>query len=87
MVNYNEKRRLIWYTYWIDGRFATSPALVRLLEFKAGITHGHAAVIALSTPITSTPDDARARLRAALASLPDLPGALRKAGDAPAQSR
>ena len=87
VIDYNEKRRLEWVTYWVDGRFTTSPPLVRLLEFQAGITHGHSAVIALSTPVTSTSEDARARLRVALAALPDLPGVLRKAGDAPAQSR
>jgi len=87
IVDFDGTRRLVWYTYWIDGRFTISSLLVRLLEFKAGISHGHSAVIALSTPINASDDAARARLQALLAAIPDLSGSLRKAGDSPAEPR
>jgi exosortase A len=80
-------RRLVWTTYWVDGRFAVAPFTVRLLELRAALAHGHSAVIALSTPITSSADNARGRLAATLAAFPDLSAALRKVGDAPAQPR
>ncbi len=87
VIDFDGKRRLVWSTYWIDGRFATSSLLVRLLEFQAGISHGHSAVVAFSTPITSSVDDARARLQAVLDAFPDLSGELSKAGDLPAAPR
>lgn len=84
LTAYNSKR-LVWSAYWVDGRFTTSSVLVRLLEFRSGITHGHSAIVAFSTPITSSTEDARARLAALIAAFPDLSGGLAKAGEPPAQ--
>jgi len=82
---YNSKR-LVWASYWVDGRFTTSSLMMRLLEFRSGITHGHAAIVSFSTPITSSTEDARARLAALVAAFPDLSGSLSKAGKPPAQT-
>jgi exosortase A len=84
LTAYNNKR-LVWSVYWVDGRFTTSSLLVRLLELRSGVTHGHSAIVAFSTPITSTTEDARARLAALTAALPDLSDGLSKAGEPPAQ--
>ncbi len=81
---FGNAKRMVWSVYWIDGRFTVSPLMVRLLEFKSGIVHGHSAAFALSTPITSTNEDARARLAALLAAFPGLSDSLEKAGQAQA---
>jgi hypothetical protein len=80
-------KRMVWSTYWVDGRFATSSLPLRLMEFRSGIVHGHSAVLGFSTFVTSSNADARRRLGVLLAAFPDLPGALAKAGDLPAQTR
>jgi exosortase A len=84
LAAFNQKR-LVWSVYWVDGRFTTSSVMVRLLEFRSGITHGNSAILAFSTPITSSTEDARARLAALVAAFPDLSGSLSKAGAPPAQ--
>jgi EpsI family protein len=73
-------RRLVWTSYWIDGAFTTSSPLVRLLEFRAGVMHGHSAILVLSTPIDGTETEARARLRAFLNSRANLAAGLVRAG-------
>jgi exosortase A len=86
VINNGDAKRLVWTTYWIDGRYTTSSLMVRLLEFKSGIVHGHSAVLAFSTPITSTTAEARQRIEAAVAAYPDLSASLTKVGDAPAKT-
>lgn len=62
------EKRLVWSCYWIDGRTTTSPLKVKFLQLLAALSsHDEAAVIVFSTPLDSTPDEARARLKAALA--------------------
>jgi exosortase A len=87
IIQEGEAKRLVWTTYWVDGRFTTSSLALRLLELESGIFHGHSAVVALSTPITASEDEARARLGGALAAFGDLSAGLTKVGDLPAQKR
>ena len=68
------ERRLIWSFYWMDGRFTTSNLTIKLLQLKTAFTGNEAsALIAFSTPIDGAVEDARARLKTALASFGDLP--------------
>jgi hypothetical protein len=82
IISAGDFKRLVWTTYWIDGRFTTSSPMIRALEFRAGMVKGHSAVISVSTPINATYDDARARLFAALSSIDDLSAGLEKVGTA-----
>lgn len=76
-------RRLVWSTYWLDGRFTQSATMVRLLQLKVAFTGDEgAAFVAISTPIDTTLDEARARLTAAAAAMGDLLARLREAGRA-----
>jgi exosortase A len=87
IIQQGEGKRLVWNTYWVDGRFTTSSVTLRLLELESGVFHGHSAIVALSTPITGSEDEARAKLGSALAAFGDLSGGLTKVGDLPAQKR
>jgi exosortase A len=74
-------RRLIWSTYWIDGRFTASSFETKLLQVPAALSgHEGQAVVAISTIVDTTDKDARQRLRAALLALRDLPDRLSAAG-------
>jgi len=65
------EQRLVWWSYWIDGRYTTSGVTVKLLQFKTALTgHEMAALVAFSTPIVGTVENARARLEHDLAALP-----------------
>ena len=77
-------KRLVWTGYWIDGSFVAASPLVRLLEFRSGVMHGHSAIIALSTAIDGPEDQARARLTQFLASRANLAAGLARAGAAAA---
>ena len=74
------ERRLVWSTYWVDGQFTTSLFKVKLLQ-AAAVVQGHEgqAVIALSTPLVGTPDEARYRLAQALSNQNQLPARLEQA--------
>lgn len=87
VIGYGNLKRLVWTTYWVDGRFTTSSLMLRLLEFESGVAHGHSAVLVFSTPITSSQAEARTRLGGALAAIPNLSAGLSKVGDLPAQTR
>jgi hypothetical protein len=70
-------RRIVWSTYWIDGRFTTSPFAVKLLQIPAALRGREGqAIIALSTAVDSTDAQARARLSQAMLALRELPGRL-----------
>jgi len=73
-------QRLVWVSYWIDGHFTTSTPLIRLLEFRSGMMHGHSAILVLTTPVNGPQAEARDRLEALLSSLHDLPAGLTRAG-------
>jgi exosortase A len=68
------ERRIVWSTYWMDGQFTTSGVRIKLQQLKS-VVFGHeaAALVALSTPMDRSPEEARARLVSALAALGDLP--------------
>lgn len=75
------ERRLVWSSYWIDGRFTRSGITVKLLQMKTAFSGNEAAaVVALSTPIEGSIDEARQSLREALAALDFLPSRLTEAG-------
>jgi EpsI family protein len=80
--------KLILWTYWINGRFTTSAMTVKLdgLRSAFGGSKG-SALVAISTTVDSDEDSARVRLRQALSALGSLPGALRAAGNLPAEPR
>jgi exosortase A len=63
-------RRLVWYTYWVDGAVSDNRLRVRLLEARAALSgHKGQAIIALSTPMDASIEVVRARLSASLSQL------------------
>lgn len=78
IINSGSKKRLVWFTYWSDGTITNNPLIVRLLEAKAAFGgRGAQAVIAVSTPLDDTTDEARQRLATAVSALGPVPAALR----------
>jgi exosortase A len=74
------ERRIIWSSYWVDGRFTTSLLTVKLLQAAAALQgHEGQAVVAFSTVIDSTVDEARTRLSKTLPVLDQLPARLDQA--------
>lgn len=77
VVTTHAEKRLIWATYWVNGRFTTSMMKIRLLGAAAALQGNEGqAVIALSTVMDAGTEEARKRLSAALAELNPLPGRL-----------
>ncbi|HTE43570.1 MAG TPA: exosortase A [Steroidobacteraceae bacterium] len=75
------ERRLLWSVYWMDGVFTTSATRIKLLQLKTAFVGNPAgALIALSTPIDGSVEDARLRLKDALSLITDLPSRLVEAG-------
>lgn len=58
--------RLVWYWYWIDGDFISRTAIAKLTQAKVALIGGEprAAAIVISTPITTTLENAMAELSA-----------------------
>jgi len=80
LISSPAERRLVWSTYWVDGHFVTSLFKVKLLQAAAALQgHEGQAVIALSTPLMGTPDEARYRLALALSNQNQLPARLEQA--------
>ena len=74
------ERRMIWSSYWVDGRFTTSLFKVKILQAVAALQgHQGQAAIALSTAIDGTVEDARLRLMETLPALHQLPARLDQA--------
>lgn len=73
--------RHVWHWYWSGGQVTTKPHLVKLHDLAAKLTGGEkaAAVVALSTPETTTAGQAEEVLKdfldAMSADLPGIPGA------------
>ena len=61
--------RIVWWTYWSGGRFTTSGLDVRLDRIRQILSGGGSALVAVSTPVFGNAEEARARLRRALADL------------------
>jgi exosortase A len=74
------ERRLVWSTYWVDGRFVTSLFRLKLLQVAA-VLQGHEgqAVIVFSTATEGTLEEARRRLAQALKDQSQLPAKLEQA--------
>lgn len=74
------QRRLVWSTYWVDGHFTTSQFRLKLLQAAATLQgHEGQAVIAFSTAVEGTPDEARYRMAQVLADQSQLPARLAQA--------
>ncbi|MFQ5773765.1 MAG: exosortase A [Kiloniellaceae bacterium] len=58
-------RRMVWYWYWVDGRFTSSPYVAKLLEIKAKLLGDvqAAAMIAVATDYVGSPPEANRILR------------------------
>jgi exosortase A len=79
LVNSRVERRMIWSSYWVNGRFTTSLFKVKLLQAAAALQGREGqAVIILSTPVDTTPEEARKRLSIALLELNQLPARLER---------
>jgi len=87
IISAGNLKRLVWTTYWIDGRFTTSGLAIRLLEFQSGVVRGHSAVVAFSTPITISTQDARQRLAKLVASFGNLSAGLSRVGSSSASNQ
>lgn len=72
---------LIWYWYWIDGRFTGNPYIAKLLEIKARLLGGEkaSAVIAISADYSGDPSDAEKTLHEFSSALFGLSAQLSKA--------
>ena len=80
------EKRIVWSVYWVNGHFTPSPFRVKLLQTAAALQGREGqAVIAFSTPIDGTIEDARAHLSRALLSLDQVTARLNQANQ-PAQS-
>ena len=79
--------RLVWTSYWVAGHFTPNALSVKIWQ-AIGVLRGKEgeAVLAVSTPIDSEPEVARARLTAALQNLGALSHRL-AAASAPANSQ
>lgn len=69
-VNYvrmlaHRRGRVVWYWYWVDGRFTSNPYIAKLLQVKARLFGGvrSAAAIAVAADYTDAPVDAHDVLR------------------------
>jgi EpsI family protein len=74
IVTSRTQRRIIWSSYWVNGQFTTSLFKVKLRQAAAALQgHEGQAVVVLSTPMDTTPEEARRRLSRALLELNQLP--------------
>jgi exosortase A len=74
------EKRIIWSSYWIDGRFTPGMFRLKLLQPAAALQgHEGQAVVAVSTPVEGTVEEARARLSRLLAVLDEVPARLDRA--------
>ena len=69
-VNYvrmlaQRRGRVVWYWYWVDGRFTASPYIAKLLQVKARLFGGvrSAAAIAVATDYSDAPVEAHELLQ------------------------
>jgi exosortase A len=75
------ERRLIISAYWVDGRFTDSLFTLKVSQAVAALRgHEGQAVVALSTVVDGSTEDARARLLQFVLALDQLPKRFRQAG-------
>jgi EpsI family protein len=74
--------RLIWYWYWVDGRFTGNPYVAKLLQAKAKLFGGQrsTAIIAAAIDYSESPREAERSLSAFLSGLGGLKRTLEDAG-------
>ncbi|MDH3316496.1 MAG: EpsI family protein [Betaproteobacteria bacterium] len=73
-----ERRRLVWYWYWVDGQLIYRPWHVKLIQAKAVLLGGdqRAALVAVSTEEHGATAAARGALQTAMDRLPEIAGML-----------
>jgi EpsI family protein len=76
-----QRSRLVWYWYWVDGRFVANPYLAKLLQVKAKLLRGTpaAATIVVSADYLDFPAQAEQTLRAFLSHIDPLATVLEQA--------
>jgi EpsI family protein len=76
-----QRSRLVWYWYWVDGRFVANPYLAKLLQVKAKLLRGPpaAALIVVTAEYLEAPSQAEELLRAFLSRLDPLTAVLEQA--------
>ncbi|MGB5776193.1 MAG: exosortase C-terminal domain/associated protein EpsI, partial [Sedimenticolaceae bacterium] len=81
-------RRLTWHWYWVDGTFAASPLVAKLLQAKATLLGGdtRSAVVVVSTPEQSDPEAARQAMQHFVEQASFLSALLTSGGKAPRES-
>ena len=80
LLSSGARRELIWWSYWVQGKFTISPVRVKLASLQAlvGPVRG-SAFVAISTEVDSDLDVARGKLDSAARSLGQLPSSLDQA--------
>jgi exosortase A len=74
------EKRMVWSSYWVNGRFTTSTLNVKLWQSSAALNgHEGQAALVFSTQMERGPEDARRRLASAVAGLNQLPARLNEA--------
>ncbi len=73
-LNSGMNRRIVWYTYWVDGRMTTGSVAAKILQAKTTLFFGdqRAAMISFSTDVTTETQSAEAQLLDFLEKMPDL---------------
>lgn len=79
------RKRLVWYWYWVDGRFTGDPMIAKLLQVKARLVDdvSPAAVIAIAAEYEEKPTDAAAALKRFLGSVSSFRALLEALAKAP----
>ena len=86
MVSSGDRRRYVWFVYWLDGTFTADPLVATLLEIRAKLFFGdqRAAIVAVST--ADPEGDAEVALRSFLQdAFPSIEALLKASPRAPLQ--
>ena len=86
VVSSGDRRRYVWFVYWLDGTFTADPLVATLLEIKAKLFFGdqRAAIVAVST--ADPEGDAEVALRSFLQdAFPSIEAFLKASPRAPLQ--
>lgn len=77
------RARIVWYRYWVDGRFTPNPYVAKLLEAKAKILGGVSAVaaVAIAADYTDTLAEAERVLQSFLEDTRSLRATLDQAAE------
>ncbi len=74
-------RRIVWYWYWVDGRMTDRSLVAKMRQAKATLFFGdqRAAMISISTEVTTKTEAAEVRLLDFLEKMPDMSALLASA--------